>query len=751
MRGAMINLAVSRPVTLALLGVVALAFCLVLVGRIAAAEEYKFYGTITALPATQGWIGDWTVSGKTVHVTATTRIKQERGAIAIGAYIEVEGTLQADGSITALEIEVRLGPGNSGGTSVKFYGTVSSLPSTPGWIGDWTVDGRIVHVSASTRIEQERGAPAVGVFVKVEGNLQTDGSINATKIEIKFSLNLSGGLFIKFTGIVESLPSTAGLIGDWTVSGRTVRVSAITFIEQKRGPIAVGARVEVEGLQQTDGSINAIKIEAEDEAGSSGVISFKGTIESLPGTPGRIGAWTVSGRTVHVSALTVINQEHGPVAVGANVEVQGLVQPDGSINALRIEVKPTPVIGVILVKFYGIIESLPETTGWIGVWTVSGRKVNVTAATRIDQEHGVPAVGRIVEVEGTLQADGTVEARKIEVKRLPGGDSLIEFFGKIEVLPATPGWIGAWTVSGRIVNVSATTRIKREYRPVAVGAFVEVRGTLQADGSINALRIEVKSGPSGGAFLSLTSPTASVSAASYQAENAAESIVAAFGINLATSTAAATSLPLPTSLGGVTVLVDGVPAPLFFVSPTQINYALPEGTSPGTASVAVLNGSGVVAQGLLAVSDIAPSLFTADASGTGAPAGNLLRVKPTGQQIYESLVRFDAAMNKLVPATIRRNSEDQLFLVLYGTGLRYAPDTDDNSGNGVAESIEVTIGGVSAPVLYAGPAPGFVGLDQINVQLPTSVAAGQNISVVLKAKDNSGRVIQANTVIIAVE
>lgn len=751
MRGVMINPAVSRTVALALLAVLTLAFCVASVRRVAAAEEYKFYGTITALPATQGWIGDWTVSGKIVHVTATTRIKQERGAIAIGAYIEVEGTLQTDGSITALEIEVKLGAGNGGGPSVKFYGTVSSLPSTQGWIGDWTVDGKTVHVSASTRIEQKGGAPAVGVFVKVEGSLQADGSINATEIEIKFSLNLGGGLFIKFTGIVESLPSTAGLIGDWTISGRTVRVSAVTFIEQKRGPIAVGVRVEVTGLQQTDGSINAIKIETEDEDGSIGLISFKGTIESLPSTPGRIGDWTVSGRTVKVTALTVIDQEHGPVAVGASVEVQGLVQPDGSINALRIEVKPTPVIGVILVKFYGIIESLPQTTGWIGVWTVSGRKVNVTAATRIDQEHGVPAVGRIVEVEGSLQADGTVEARKIEVKRLPGGDGLIEFFGKIEVLPATPGWIGAWTVSGRIVNVSATTRIKREYRPIAVGAFVEIKGTLQADGSINALRIEVKSGPGGGAFLSLTSPAASVSAASYQAENAAESIVAAFGVNLATSTAAATSLPLPTSLGGVTVLVDGVPASLFFVSPTQINYALPEGTSPGTASVVVLNGSGVVTQGLLAVSDIAPSLFTADASGTGAPAGNLLRVKPTGQQLYESLVRFDATMNRLVPATIRRNNEDQLFLVLYGTGLRYAPDTDRDSGNGVAESIEVTIGGVSAPVLYAGPAPGFVGLDQINVQLPPGVAAGQNISVVLKARDNSGKVIQANTVIIAVE
>jgi hypothetical protein len=76
---------------------------------------------------------------------------------------------------------------------------------------------------------------------------------------------------------------------------------------------------------------------------------------------------------------------------------------------------------------------------------------------------------------------------------------------------------------------------------------------------------------------------------------AAQSIVSAYGANLATGTASATVTPLPTSLDGTTVTVTdsaGVsrPAPLFYVSPTQVNYEIPEGTAPGTATVYLIPG-----------------------------------------------------------------------------------------------------------------------------------------------------------------
>jgi uncharacterized protein (TIGR03437 family) len=144
-------------------------------------------------------------------------------------------------------------------------------------------------------------------------------------------------------------------------------------------------------------------------------------------------------------------------------------------------------------------------------------------------------------------------------------------------------------------------------------------------------------------------------------------------------------------------------------------------------------------------------LFTADASGTGAPAGLLLRVRANGQQVFESLVRFDAARNKLVPAPIVRRAGEQLFLILFGSGLKQSPNTDGNASNGVAENVQVTIGGVNSQVIFAGPAPGFAGLEQINVRIPDAAPSNPSTSVVVKAKDLLGNLKEANPVIISLQ
>lgn len=246
-------------------------------------------------------------------------------------------------------------------------------------------------------------------------------------------------------------------------------------------------------------------------------------------------------------------------------------------------------------------------------------------------------------------------------------------------------------------------------------------------------------------------PLTSVSAGSYQADSGSESIMASFGSNLSATTQAATTLPLPTTLGGVSVLVDGQPAGLFFVSPTQINYLVPTDTASGDAQVTVMNGNSVVAQGRLSAPGVAPSLFTADASGQGLPAGLLLRVRANQQQSYEPLARFDVAQNRMVPVPITRNNGDTLYLVLFGSGFRNAPDSDGNSGNGVAENVEVTIGGLSAPVVFAGPAPGYAGLDQLNVQIPAEVTAGAQLTLVIKVSDGQGVMLRSNTVTVAIQ
>ncbi|MFN0119365.1 MAG: pre-peptidase C-terminal domain-containing protein [Blastocatellia bacterium] len=247
-----------------------------------------------------------------------------------------------------------------------------------------------------------------------------------------------------------------------------------------------------------------------------------------------------------------------------------------------------------------------------------------------------------------------------------------------------------------------------------------------------------------------------VSAGSFQQNTviAPESIGAAFGTSLAPANvfASATSVPLPTALGGASVTVNGVPAGLFFVSAGQINYQIPAGTAAGAATVAVTTTSGVVSRGSINVAGVAPSLFTANSNGLGSPAAFILRVKPNGQQLYEAVSQFNSGSGQFVPLPIARTQGDVLFLILYGTGIRNAPDSNGNTGDGVAESVSVTINGVQAPVAYAAAAPGFVGLDQINVQIPTSgLPAGANLPVIVRVNNGSGSMSQANTVTVSLQ
>ncbi|HMY76596.1 MAG TPA: hypothetical protein PLQ88_32555, partial [Blastocatellia bacterium] len=128
-----------------------------------------------------------------------------------------------------------------------------------------------------------------------------------------------------------------------------------------------------------------------------------------------------------------------------------------------------------------------------------------------------------------------------------------------------------------------------------------------------------------------------VSAASYLAPVAPDSIAAAFGRNLATKVEIAATQPLPKSLAGTTLKVNGEAAQLFFVSPDQINFLVPSGTTAGEADVVVTSGDGTVSAGKVRIAQAAPALLTADAGGRGPLASTLLRIKRNGELRYEPL------------------------------------------------------------------------------------------------------------------
>ncbi len=229
---------------------------------------------------------------------------------------------------------------------------------------------------------------------------------------------------------------------------------------------------------------------------------------------------------------------------------------------------------------------------------------------------------------------------------------------------------------------------------------------------------------------------ANVSAASFSgAMLAGESIVAAFGSNLATTIQVATTLPLPTSLAGTTVKVkDSVGterlAPLFFVSPGQVNYQVPPGTAAGAAIIIISSGAigameeGSISAGTAQIVTVAPGLFTFNGDGKGVPAGYVLRYRNNTDVTTsdDRLADLDA-QNMWVPHPLNLGPEtDQVFLVLFGTGIRSRSDLS---------RVNIKIGGTDATALYAGPQGAFVGLDQVNLLAPRSLIGRGIVDVVV--------------------
>ena len=227
----------------------------------------------------------------------------------------------------------------------------------------------------------------------------------------------------------------------------------------------------------------------------------------------------------------------------------------------------------------------------------------------------------------------------------------------------------------------------------------------------------------------LNGAVTATSAASYTTNSlASESIVALFGSGLANVAQTASGLPLPATLAGASVnLKDSSGneylAPLFFASAEQINFQIPPGLALGPAVVSVVTNGRIGAPYATEITRINPGLFTANASGSGLGAALVLRVKSNGEQIYEPVARFDPAANRFVAVPIDLSDpSEQVFLLLFGTGIRY---------RSTLESVTAQIAGESAEVLFAGAQGDYVGLDQCNVRLLNSLAGRGDVSIAL--------------------
>jgi trimeric autotransporter adhesin len=337
-----------------------------------------------------------------------------------------------------------------------------------------------------------------------------------------------------------------------------------------------------------------------------------------------------------------------------------------------------------------------------------------------------PAGSATVLAIGTTSplADGIVGAAYFQLLSATGGVSPYAWTVTAGALPAgltlgaggavagTPSSPGVYTFTVQVKDSLAATAIQDFQLTIFDAA--DVPPTVYAGGIVNA-----------------------ASNAPGQAIAPGEA-VSIYGSNLATSTAYASSIPLPTSLDNVSVTFNGVLAPLFFVSPGQINAQVPWDVlsgqaQTGNAEVTVTRAGVRSPAATVAVAPFAPGIFTVN-SGTGTA----IAINPDG-----TLATPDH------PA----KAGDPNGLVILATGLG-ALDSPLASGANSLDKLrkvvtppQVTVGGVPATVTFAGASPQFVAINQVNVLLPEATPAGNAVDL----KFQIGQTSTAGGVTIAVK
>jgi uncharacterized protein (TIGR03437 family) len=210
-----------------------------------------------------------------------------------------------------------------------------------------------------------------------------------------------------------------------------------------------------------------------------------------------------------------------------------------------------------------------------------------------------------------------------------------------------------------------------------------------------------------------------VSSASWSSPVAPGEIVSIFGTNLAATTQPANA-PWPLTLGGAAVTVNGIAAPLAFVSPSQINAYVPSslpnpGPNIGSISVVVTTSEGSSARALVAFAGGAPGLFTADGSGCGQAAAQ--NIRPGGGATLNS------AANSARPGD---------YIAVYGTGFGLTALSSQQPPDGAVASdlssfenaARLYLDNNAVSPLYAGLAPSLASVDQVNFHVPAGTRNG---------------------------
>ena len=318
---------------------------------------------------------------------------------------------------------------------------------------------------------------------------------------------------------------------------------------------------------------------------------------------------------------------------------------------------------------------------------------------------------------GALRADGTGNAALAQRLKVDG--ATLDFSGTnpYVINSDSTGGLGFF-LDPRTVNmaigvptVSDDTIVPQAF----VGAQVSATGIRSGVyGIFFGVRMPSISGS--GVFVS---PLGIVNAASFAPPTypvAPGTLVSLFGTGLAPDMMQASVIPLPTTLGPVSVTVDGILAPLFFVSPGQVNLQIPFAVTGSTATIVVANGAVSSNEVTVSLAPSSPGIFSVSQSGAGPGI-------------------ITHADFRLVTAVNPAQAGETVIIFLTGLGDLNPPVDDGDLPSGLSRaidpSIQVFFGGEAGQVQFAGAAPCCVALYQINVTIPLVVFTGPAIPVAI--------------------
>ena len=332
----------------------------------------------------------------------------------------------------------------------------------------------------------------------------------------------------------------------------------------------------------------------------------------------------------------------------------------------------------------GSVDAYKLATDWNG----GGASVPVTpsAAISLLASLNTLAVTDVVYLTATVQGTGGVT---------PTGTVT---FNAASVL------LGSAPLVGSAGTATATLSVTGSQLPLGSGTITAAY-TGASNNTSASVTVSVTS--SGSTSSGTPAVTGLANAASFQAAFAPGGIVAIFGTQLAPSTESASAVPLPNSMAGVAVLVNGVAAPLYYVSSTLINIQIPYETIPGNAVTLSINNNGKVGTSNFIVTSVGPGIFM-DSNSVVVPTGSATR----GQEI----AIYITGVGAVSPAV--------------STGAAPALATPLADLPKPVQSATVTVGGASANIAFIGIPPGLVGVTQINFTVPATIGTGSQALVV---------------------